>query len=80
MPLLGTTITPYLFKFPTAIGNTWIQEGFWDSQAKTTLDGYEQVNVSAGNFPICLKHKSVLIDMPPHLQNNLLATGNGKTL
>ena len=78
MPLLGTTITPYLFKFPTAIGNTWIQEGFWDSQARTTLDGYEQVNVSAGNFPICLKHKSVLIDMPPHLQNNLLATGNGK--
>lgn len=78
MPLLGTTITPYLFKFPVAIGNTWIQEGFWDSQAKTTLDGYEQVNVSAGDFPTCLKHKSVLIDTPPHLQNNLLATDNSK--
>ena len=78
MPLLGTTITPYLFKFPTAIGNTWIQEGFWHSHAKTTLEGYEHVEVSAGTFPNCLKHKSVIIDTPPHLQNNLLATANGK--
>ena len=78
MPLLGTAITPYLFRFPAAIGNTWTQEGFWDSQAETTLDGYEQVSVSAGDFPTCLKHKSVLIDTPPHLQNNLLATANGK--
>ena len=78
MALLGTTITPYLFKFPVAIGNTWIQEGFWDSQAKTTLEEYEHVEVSAGDFPTCLKHKSVVIDTPPHLQNNLLATDNGK--
>ena len=78
MPFLGTAITPYLFRFPATIGNTWSQEGFWDSQGKTTLDGYEQVNVSAGDFPTCLKHKSVLIDTPPHLQNNLLATTNGK--
>ena len=78
MPLLGTSITPHLFRFPTAIGSAWTQEGFWDSQAKTILEGYEQVNVSAGDFPTCLKHKSVLIDTPPHLQNNLLATANDK--
>ena len=78
MPLLGTAITPHLFKFPVAIGNTWTQEGFWDSQAQTTLDGYEQVNVSVGDFPTCLKHKSILTDTPLHLQNNLLATSNGK--
>ena len=78
MPLLGTTITPYLFRFPLSVGNTWTQKGFWDSHAKTTLKGYEQVEVSAGVFPTCLKHKSILIDTPPHLQNNLLATANGK--
>ena len=78
MPLLGTAITPSLFIFPSVIGNTWTQEGFWDSQAETILDGYEQVEVSAGIFPICLKHKSVLIDTPPCSENNLLATSNGK--
>ena len=78
MPLLGTSITPCLFRFPAVIGNTWTQASFWDSQAKIILEGYEQVNVSAGDFPTCLKHKSVLIDTPPHLQNNLLATANGK--
>ena len=78
MPLLGTAITPSLFIFPSVIGNTWTQEGFWDSQAETILDGYEQVEVSAGVFPTCLKHKSVLIDTPPCSENNLLATSNGK--
>ena len=78
MPLLGTAITPSLLRFPSVIGDTWIQEGFWDSLAKTTLEGYEQVEVSAGTFPMCLKHKSVLITTPPHFQNNLLATSNGK--
>ncbi len=78
MPLLGTSVTPSLLRFPTVIGDTWIQEGFWDSLAKTTLAGHEQVEVSAGTFPTCLKHKSVLITTPPHFQNNLLATANGK--
>ena len=78
MPLLGTSITPSVLRFPTVIGDTWIQEGFWDSLAKTTLEGYEQVEVSAGTFPTCLKHKSILITTPPHFQNNLLATSNGK--
>ena len=78
MPLLGTTVTPYLFRFPLVVGDTWTQEGFWHSHAKTTLEGYEHVEVSAGVFPTCLKHRSVIIDTPPHLQNNLLATANGK--
>ena len=78
MPFLGTSITPSLLRFPLVIGDTWIQEGFWDSLAKTTLDGYEQVKVSAGTFSACLKHKSALIDTPPHFQNNLLATTNDK--
>ena len=78
MPLLGTSITPSLFRFPLVIGDTWTQEGFWDSQTETILEGYEQVEVSAGVFPTCLKHKSVLTDTPPHIQNNLLATSNGE--
>lgn len=78
MPLLGTTITPSLLRFPLVIGDTWTQEGFWDSLAKIILEGYEHVEVSAGTFPTCLKHKSIIIDTPPHLQNNLLATSNGK--
>lgn len=78
MPLLGTSVTPSLLRFPAVIDDTWIQEGFWDSLSKTTLEGHEQVEVSAGTFPTCLKHKSVLITTPPHFQNNLLATSNGK--
>ena len=78
MPLLGTSVTPALLRFPVVIDDTWIQEGFWDSLSKTTLEGHEQVEVSAGTFPTCLKHKSVLITTPPHFQNNLLATANGK--
>ena len=78
MPLLGTSVTPSLLRFPAVIDDTWIQEGFWDSLSKTTLEGHEQVEVSAGTFPTCLKHKSVLITTPPHFQNDLLATSNGK--
>ena len=78
MPLLGITITPLLLRFPSVIGNAWTQEGFWHSHAKTTLEGYEEITVSAEVFPTCLKHKSVIIDTPPHLQNNLLTTTNGK--
>ena len=78
MPVLGITITPLLLRLPSVIGDAWTQEGFWHSHAKTTLEGYEQMEVSAGVFPTCLKHKSVIIDTPPHLQNNLLTTTNGK--
>ena len=68
---LATFITPFLLRFPTVVGDTWTQEGFWDSQAKTTLDKYEQIQTAAEVFPICLKHKSVLIDTAPHPQNDI---------
>ena len=68
---LATFLTPFLFKFPTVVGDTWTQEGFWDSQAKTTLDRYEQIQASAEVFPMCLKHKSVFIDTTPHPQNDI---------
>ena len=51
-----------LFKFPIVVGNTWTQEGGWNSQAKTTLQDYEQVETAAGNFFKCLKHKTVFTD------------------
>ncbi|RKU32480.1 hypothetical protein C6499_03200 [Candidatus Poribacteria bacterium] len=68
---LSTFFTPFLFKFPTVVGDIWAQEGFWDSQVKTTLDRYEQIQASAEVFPMCLKHKSVFIDTTPHPQNDI---------
>ena len=68
---LATFLTPFLFKFPTVVGDTWTQEGFWDSQVKTTLDRYEQIQASMEVFPMCLKHKSVFIDTTPHPQNDI---------
>ena len=68
---LATFLTPFLFKFPTVVGDTWTQEGFWDSQAKTTLDRYEQIQTSTEVFPMCLKHKSVFIDTTPQPQNDI---------
>lgn len=64
-----TFITPFLLRFPTVVGDTWTQEGFWNSQAKTTLDGHEQIQASTAVFPMCLKHKSVLINAAPNPQN-----------
>ena len=51
-----------LFRFPLDVGDTWTQEGKWDTQMETTLAGYEQVVVSAGTFPASLKHKTVFVD------------------
>lgn len=76
--LLGISITPSLFRFPLVVGDTWTQEGFWNLQARTILNGYSQVQVSAGIFPTCLMHKSVLTDTDPRVQSNLLITSNGK--
>ena len=76
--LFGTAITPSLLRFPTIIGDTWTQEGFYNSQVKITLEGYEDVEVSAGVFPMCIKHKSVLIDTEPHTQDNLHVVTNDK--
>lgn len=51
-----------LFRFPLGVGDTWTQEGKWDTQVETTLAGYEQIVVSAGTFPASLKHKTVFAD------------------
>lgn len=48
-----------LFRFPINIGKSWEQAGAWKSKAITTLEGYERVEVTAGNFHKCLKHKTV---------------------
>ena len=48
-----------LFRFPVVIGNHWQQEGPCKSEATITLEGYETVEVSAGAFSSCLKHKTV---------------------
>ena len=51
-----------LFRFPLVVGSCWEQGGGWKSRATTTLEGYEAVNVSAGTFSSCLKHKTVFTD------------------
>ena len=76
--LFGMAVTPSVLRFPTVVGDTWTQEGFWNSQVETILDGYEQVEVPAGVFPACLKHKSALIDIDSHAQHNLTIITNDK--
>ncbi len=51
-----------LFKFPLVIGSRWAQEGPHKSKATITLEGHASVEVSAGTFPSCLKHKTVFTD------------------
>ena len=51
-----------LFKFPLVIGSRWEQEGPHQSKATITLEGYENVEISAGSFASCLKHKTVFTD------------------
>ncbi len=48
-----------LFRFPLVTGDTWAQEGHWETWVQTTIEGYEQVEVAAGTFRDCLKHKTV---------------------
>ena len=55
-----------LFRFPLSIGNTWTEIGRlgpWHIRAETNLESYEQVEVSAGFFPECLRHKTVFTDV-----------------
>ncbi len=55
-----------LFRFPLSIGNTWTQIGRfgrWYIKAETSLENYEQVEVSAGTFRECLRHKTVFTDV-----------------
>lgn len=53
-------VWPNLFQFPLKIGKIWEQEGMYDSQVKTTLEGYETIEIGAGTFRDCLKHKTRL--------------------
>ena len=48
-----------LFRFPLVIGDSWTQKGPWAPQIQTTLVGYEKVEVAAGTFTDCLKHKTI---------------------
>ena len=47
-----------MFQYPLVVGKTW--EDNWNSTNKTTLEGYEEVNIALGTFPAGLKHKTVL--------------------
>ena len=51
-----------LFKFPISVGETWTENGQWCMQTRSRLEGYESVEVSAGAFSDCLKHKTVFTD------------------
>ena len=68
-----------LFRFPLSIGNTWTQTGRlgpWYIRAKTSLENYEQVEVSAGTFRECLRHKTVFTDVEADSQlESALANG-----
>ena len=68
-----------LFRFPLGVGDTWIQEGnshTWHTQTKTSLESYERVEVSAGIFSDCLKHKTVFTDAEAgSKQRNSLVNG-----
>lgn len=48
-----------LFRFPLVIEDTWAQEGHWNTWTQMTIEGYEQVEIAAGTFRDCLKHKTV---------------------
>ena len=52
----------HLFKYPIGIGETWTEEGHWRVQTESRLEGYESIEVSAGAFSDCLKHKTVFTD------------------
>ncbi|RKU17403.1 hypothetical protein C6503_10935, partial [Candidatus Poribacteria bacterium] len=51
-----------LFKFPISVGETWTEEGHWHVQTQSRLEAHESVEVSAGVFSDCLKHKTVFTD------------------
>ena len=51
-----------LFRFPLVIGDTWSEKRHKDSRVKTTVEGYEQVEIAADTFLDCLKHKTVITE------------------
>ena len=52
-----------LFRFPLVVGDTWTQKGPWAPQIQTTLVGYGKVEVAAGTFTDCLKHKTIFTNV-----------------
>ena len=56
-------IRPTLLRFPLTVGSTWKWENTESSdrylQARVTIENSETVEVAAGIFPNCLKHKTV---------------------
>ena len=52
-----------LFRFPLVVGDTWTQKNHWNPQTQTTLVGYEKVEVTAGTFTNCLKHKTIFTNV-----------------
>ncbi|MXV75833.1 RNA polymerase sigma factor, partial [Candidatus Poribacteria bacterium] len=48
-----------LYKFPLVIGDTWEQKGHWNSRAEMILGPSETVEVTAGVFRECFRHKTV---------------------
>ena len=67
MPVLVSSIFHYnnidLFRFPLVVGDTWTQKDHWNPQTQTTLVGYEKVEVPAGTFTNCLKHKTIFTNV-----------------
>ena len=51
-----------IFRFPLVVGSCWEQEGPHKSKTTISLEDYEAVEVSAGTFSSCLKHKTVFTD------------------
>ena len=60
-----------MFQFPLTVGKTW--EYSWDGQAQITIENLETVEIAAGTFQDCLKHKTVLTgaDNGTELENAL---------
>ena len=58
--LLFANVADYkgkIFQYPLTVGKAW--EDNWNSTDKTTLEGYESVEIALRTFPACLKHKTV---------------------
>ena len=54
-----SSIWSKLLEYPLRIGNTWEQEGLYNSRVQSTLVGYETVDVGPNKYQMCLKQKSV---------------------
>ena len=62
MRTLVGSIEGQLFQNTVTIGDTWEQRGHRGGTEQVTLESYEDVQLSNGVFPKCLKHKTVITD------------------